>query len=95
MRRRKLLKRIGASGVAVAGLTGAAVGSDGSSHHARIETDEGTEIVPVAALRDRWDDPAAELRRRGMETDVANTDFTTQCELECCRSCTNCLCCRC
>lgn len=90
MRSRKLLKRIGASGVAAAGLAGTAAGRRVQAH---VETDDGTEIVPVAELIERWDDPAAEFERRGI--DVGSADLTQQCEETCCKSCINCLCCFC
>lgn len=79
------------SGIAAAGVAGTATAA--GRVHARVETEGGVETLPVAELVERWDDPAAEFERRGIDPTTA--DLTGQCELECCMACTNCLCCTC
>lgn len=88
MRRRKLIKRIGAASTLTLGASGLATASDLS--HARVENARGElETVSLSELRHRQDLPSPDDLLSASDSDVGTTDDC------CCDGCTNCLCCIC
>lgn len=93
MRRRKLIKRIGAaSALGATGLGTAVVGGEpeaGHITHARVENEVGdVETVSLPELGRRQDLPSPEDLRSAVDPDVGAEDC-------CCDGCTNCFCCIC